>query len=83
VDTEDGLNSLGYTLLEKGRARAAVAIFELNAREHPRSANAYDSLGDGYLKLGSNAAAIRSYRKSLELDSSNSNARNRLQELGQ
>jgi len=83
VDTEDQLNSLGYTLLEKDRVTAAVAIFELNASEHPRSANAYDSLGDGYLKLGRNAAAIRSYRKSLELDSSNSNARNRLQELGQ
>ena len=83
VDTEDQLNSLGYTLLEKERVQAAVAIFKLNAAEHPRSANAYDSLGDGYLKLGRKAAAIRSYRKSLELDPSNSNARNSLQKLGQ
>ena len=73
VDTEDQLNSLGYTLLERKRVPAAVAIFELNAAEHPRSANAYDSLGDGYLQLGRKAAAIRSYRKSLELDPSNSN----------
>ena len=83
VDTEDQLNSLGYRLLENDRIQAAVAIFELNAAEHPRSANAYDSLGDAYLQLGRNAAAIRSYRKSLELDPSNSNARNRLQELSQ
>ena len=83
VDTEDQLNSLGYRLLETDRVQAAVAIFELNAAEHPRSANAFDSLGDGYLQLGRKAAAIRSYRKSLELDSSNSNASNRLQELGQ
>jgi tetratricopeptide (TPR) repeat protein len=83
VDTEDQLNSLGYALLESKRVPAAVAIFELNAAEHPRSANAYDSLGDGYLQLGRKAAAIRSYRRSLELDPSNSNARNRLQELGQ
>jgi hypothetical protein len=83
VETEDQLNNLGYTLLEKERVQDAVAIFELNAAEHPRSANAYDSLGDAYLKLGSKAAAIRSYRKSLKLDPSNSNARNRLQELRQ
>ena len=83
VDTEDQLNSLGYALLEKDRIQAAIAIFELNAAEHSCSANVYDSLGDAYLQLGSKAAAIRSYRKSLELDPSNSNARNRLQELGQ
>jgi hypothetical protein len=81
VETEDQLNNLGYTLLEKERVQDAIAIFELNAAEHPQSANAYDSLGDAYLKLGSKAAAVRSYRKSLKLDPSNSNARNRLQEL--
>jgi tetratricopeptide (TPR) repeat protein len=83
VETEDQLNGLGYALLEKDRVQDAVRIFDLNAAEHPRSANVYDSLGDAYLKLGSKAAAIRSYRKSLELDPSNANARNRLQELGQ
>ena len=83
VETEDQLNTLGYTLLEKERVQDAIAIFELNAAEHPRSANAYDSLGDAYMKLGSQPAAIRSYRRSLELDPSNANARNRLQELGQ
>ncbi len=83
VETEEQLNSLGYTLLESDRAQDALAIFRLNAAEHPRSANVYDSLGDAYMKLGRNAEAIRYYRKSLELDPSNANARNTLQELGQ
>lgn len=83
VDTEDQLNNLGYALLEKERLQAAIAIFELNAAEHPWSANVYDSLGDAYLQLGRKEMAIRNYRKSLELDPSNANARNRLQELGQ
>jgi hypothetical protein len=83
IETEDQLNSLGYTLLERDRVKDAIAIFELNAAEHPRSGNVYDSLGDAYMKLGSEAAAVRSFRRSLELDPSNANARNRLQELGQ
>ena len=83
VDAEEQLNSLGYTLLEQERVQDAIAVFRLNAAEHPLSANVYDSLGDAYVKLGSKSEAIRSYRKSLELDPSNANARNRLQELGQ
>ena len=83
VETEDQLNSLGYTLLEKDRGQDAIAVFQLNAAEHPLSPNVYDSLGDAYMKLGSKAAAMRSYCRVLKLDPSNANARNKLQELEQ
>ena len=81
ADTEAEVNSLGYRLLEARRVDAAIAIFELNAAEYPRSANAYDSLGDAYMQAGKKAAAVRSYRKSLEIEPTNDNARSRLDQL--
>ena len=82
VDTEDELNILGYRLLGEQRYGQAIPILELNAAEHPRSANVYDSLGEGYMLAGKPALAIRNYRKSLALDPSNENARSMLDKLG-
>jgi hypothetical protein len=82
AETENDLNSLGYQLLEQKRYEPAIAVLELNAAEHPRSANAYDSLGEAYMSAGRPEAAIRSYRKSLELDPTNENARSILAQLG-
>jgi hypothetical protein len=81
VDTENELNNLGYRLLAEQRYAQAISILELNAAEHPRSANVYDSLGEGYMLAGKQEAAIRSYRTSLELDPSNENARSMLEKL--
>lgn len=47
-DFEDTLNNIGYILLRNSRIDEAVKVFELNLKEHPQSANAFDSLGDGY-----------------------------------
>jgi cytochrome c-type biogenesis protein CcmH/NrfG len=57
-------------------------IFQLNAQEHPTSANVYDSLGEAYLLAGRQELAIRNYRKSLRLGPSNENARAVLEKLG-
>ena len=35
---------------------------------HPRSANVWDSLGDGYRAKGQAEQAIAAYRKALEID---------------
>ena len=42
------MNRLGYELLGVERFDDGVAILELNAKEHPFSANTYDSLGEAY-----------------------------------
>jgi Tfp pilus assembly protein PilF len=55
----------------------------LNAEEYPKSGNAYDSLAEAYAKDGQKRLAIDNYRKSLELDSKNQNAIERLKELEQ
>jgi tetratricopeptide (TPR) repeat protein len=82
ADTEAGLNALGYELLRGERPASAVRVFELSVAEHPASSNAFDSLGEGYLRAGRREEAIRSYRRSLELDPENGNAAAQLRALG-
>jgi len=62
---EAALNELGYLLLD-GRPEQAVAVFELAVELHPGSANASDSLGDGYLAIGDAEAAVECFRLALE-----------------
>src|SRR6266850_2352646 len=51
----------------------AFAALERSIRTHPSYATAYENLGDVYAKLASQA-----YDKALQLDSSNSGAKNKL-----
>jgi len=75
------LNGLGYRMLRDNRIQDAIAIFELNVDLHPGYANGYDSLAEAYMKGGDNERAIKYYKKSLELDSNNSNAVEMLEKL--
>ena len=79
--TENEMNGVGYRLLAKEKKEEALEIFKINAEDFPGSSNVHDSLGQGYLAVGDVDAAIRSYRKSLELDPMNENARNVLKQL--
>jgi predicted carbohydrate-binding protein with CBM5 and CBM33 domain len=45
----------------------AITIFQSNVDSNPNSANAYDSLVDGYLKDGQLAAAKRASDRSVQL----------------
>ena len=78
---ENSLNMFGYALLEEGRAQDAVEIFRLNVEHFPESANAWDSLGEGYLAAGDRTQAESAYAKSLELNPQNENAREKLSEI--
>ena len=62
---EAALNQLGYTLLGFNRPEQAVAVFRLVVEEHPDSANAHDSLGDGYLAVEDFEAAAEAFRQAL------------------
>jgi dienelactone hydrolase len=61
------LNQLAYSCLKRGEKDEAVALFELNVEVYPTSANAHDSLADGYLARGQNDRALAAERKCLEL----------------
>ena len=81
VFTERGLNSLGYKLIGKDKIDEAIAVFQLNVNEHPESFNVYDSIGEAFMIKGENELAIQNYKKSLELNPNNENARKKLSEL--
>ena len=79
---ESELNDWGYGLAAAGQPQQAVQIFRLATLVYPDSANAFDSLAEGYAQTGDKAAAIKNYRRSLELDPGNKNAEQRLAQLG-
>jgi CubicO group peptidase (beta-lactamase class C family) len=78
---EQQLNGLGYRLIHEHSLDAAIAIFRLNAEMYSNSANAFDSLAEAYSDRGDLALAIANYKRSLALDSTNANARQRLAKL--
>ncbi|MBX7218523.1 MAG: hypothetical protein K1Y36_01115 [Blastocatellia bacterium] len=79
--TEQNLNTFGYTLLEAKKLDDAIEVFKLIVAEFPESANAYDSLAEAYAAAGKKELAITNYEKSLEIDSSNSNAEAQIKKL--
>jgi hypothetical protein len=74
-DPEGRINTFGYKLLSEKNFDGAVRVFEVNAHAHPHSANAYDSLGEGYADAGDTQRALQAYRKSVELNPSNTGAK--------
>src|SRR3982751_6400042 len=66
-------NNLAVIYASQGQYDKARAALEQSIRTHPSYATAYENLGDVYAKLASQA-----YDKALQLDSSNSGAKNKL-----
>lgn len=65
---ENDLNNYGYNLLAQKRFAEAIEIFKLNVKKHPGSANAWDSLGEGYALAGDKKNAIQNFKKSLSMN---------------
>ncbi|NOR21606.1 MAG: tetratricopeptide repeat protein [Candidatus Aminicenantes bacterium] len=79
--SENDFNTLGYNLITRGMINAAIEVFKMNVEMNPQSANAYDSLAEAYMKSGNNEKAILYYKKVLELDPNNKNAKTILKKL--
>lgn len=76
VFAEFPVNLLGYDRIQAGDNEDAIALFKLNTEAYPASANAQDSLSDGYLAAGKNDLALAAEEKCVELlpgDSNNAN----------
>ena len=71
---ESSINAIGYGYLENGEIDEAFSVFELNTETFPLSANTWDSLAEAAMSKGDHEAAIRYYRRSLELNPDNNNA---------
>lgn len=80
-DFEYRLNVIGYTLMTYGRINDAIKVFELNAKENPKSGNAFDSLADSYFKNNQLEDSKQYYKKALELSPENTNAKQMLEKI--
>jgi hypothetical protein len=65
---EAEVNGLGYRLLGTGAMDRAIAVFRVNTRVYPRSANTFDSLGEALLSAGRRDEAIASYRHAVDIE---------------
>jgi len=79
--SEIRMNILGYQKLQSGEVAEAIELFKLNVMAYPESANTYDSLGEAYMLNKNIELAVKNYKKSLELNSENDNAKQMLKEL--
>ena len=63
---ESRVNSLGYNFIQR-KPEYARALFELNIRNYPQSANVFDSMGDYFIAQQDTLKAIEQFRKAYEL----------------
>ncbi len=73
--SENGLNNFGYELINSDKENEALEIFTLNTILNPNGYNTFDSLGECLLLLGKKEEGIKAYKKSLELNPNNENAK--------
>ena len=64
---QDAFNNRAYDELKAKRPDIAMVLFDLVAWSHPTSANAQDSLADGYLALGQKDGAREASKRELAL----------------
>ena len=82
VTGEEGtINRLGYAFLQEKDPSSAVVLFKLNTKAYPDSANAWDSLGDGYEATNDIQDARMAYARSVELNPGNEHAKGELVKL--
>ena len=66
--SEAELNNYGYQLVNQQDYAKAIEIFTLNTQRYPKSANCWDSLGEGYALKGDKENAIKNFKKALALN---------------
>lgn len=74
-------NQVGYLFLGKGEIDRAISIFIMNVKDHPKSANAHDSLAEAYYQAGKTQEARKHYNSSLSINPNNDNAKQMLEKL--
>lgn len=79
--SEQELIVAGYKLLHNGNAKHAAEVFKLSIEVFPDKDNPYDSYAEALMTLGKNEEAIKNYKKSLQLNPNNNNAKKMLIKL--
>ena len=78
VDTDEGIEIIGYQMLKTGDLVPATSLLERNAKTYPRSSGAAFGLGRAYLAAGRIAKARVEFERALVLDPTNRRARDAL-----
>jgi imidazolonepropionase-like amidohydrolase len=73
--SEEGINHLGYSLLGEKLTNEAIAVFQMNTVDFPKSANTFDSLADAQFNAGDLPHAVENYRKALVVNPNYGNAK--------
>ncbi len=61
------LNQLGYSYIKQKQINKAINVFQVNVLLHPKLAEAYDSLGEGWYLAGRYTEALDAYLKAIAL----------------
>ena len=80
------LNRLGYAMINSKDYARAIKYLKRNVDNNPKSANAYDSLGEAYKAAGDKKNAVKALKKSLSLNppaNVKANSEKLLKELGE
>ncbi len=65
--SEVQMNQYGYQLMNEGYVKGALDVFEANVAKYPKSANAFDSLGEALFKLKQFDEAEEAFKMALSL----------------
>ena len=68
IDTEAGIEAVGYQCLKNGAIATGVELLEANLLEHPRSAAAHFGVGRAYRSAGRERDAVAQFRQALAID---------------
>lgn len=75
------LNLVGYMLLKEGKVSESIELLKANVNTFPDDGNVYDSIGEAWLASGDVEKARSNYRKSLDINPDNINAKEILRNL--
>lgn len=77
---EELVNGLAYYTLKTKQFAKSEYLFKMNVANYPKSANAFDSLGDFYNDRGDKANAMKCYKQALDITEI-PETRNKLEQL--
>lgn len=78
---ENPLITAAYAFMLNGKVDRAIELLRFVCRTFPQSWNAFDSLGEAYMRSSDREGAIENYEKSLKLNPQNQNAVEQLKKL--
>ena len=81
VDTDEGVQVIGYQMVKMGDTASAISLLEQNGKAYPRSSGAAFGLGRAYQTAGRVTDARAAFARALALDPRNERAKTALGSL--